>query len=78
MEVDGPLLWLITAVKIFFLTLTASSDLDAAQQPCLWPDEVKFGLATSTTSKCHIMCSAVNVTSALLDVWPIMAGYSGM
>ena len=45
-------------------------------QPRLWPDEVQLGLAASTTSYHRIVCSAVNV-GALLDVWPIVAGYDG-
>ena len=43
----------------------------------LWPDEVQFGLAASTTSQLHIVPIAVNV-GALLDVWPIMGGYGGI
>ena len=46
-------------------------------QPRLWPDEVQFGLATSTTSQRHIMSSAVKV-GALLNVRPIICGYGGI
>ena len=46
-------------------------------QPRLWPDEVQFGLASSTTSQPHIVSSAVKV-GALLDAWPIMGGYGGI
>ena len=42
-------------------------------QPRLWPDEVQFGLAASTTSQHHFVSSDVTV-GALLDVWPIMGG----
>ena len=43
----------------------------------LWPDEVQFGLAASTTSELHMVPNAVKV-GALLDVWPIMSGNGGM
>ena len=68
--------WLGWYIKLI-QQLTASSHLHATLQPRLWPDEVQFGLAGSTTSKHHIVCRAVNV-SALLDIWPIMAGYGGI
>ena len=57
--------------------LTASPFPAAMLQPCLWPDEVQFGLAASTTSQLHIVPIAVNV-GALLDVWPIMGGDGGI
>ena len=56
--------------------LAASYQLAAILQPRLWPDEDQFGLAHSTTSYHHIVCSAVNV-GTLLDIWPIVAGYDG-
>ena len=41
--------------------LTAFTYLAQTLQPRLWPDEVQFGLASSTTSQHHIMPSAVKV-----------------
>ena len=57
--------------------LTAVTLLAVTLQPRLWPDEVQFGLAASTTSQLHIMPIAVNV-GALLNVWPIMGGDGGI
>ena len=57
--------------------LAASYQLAAILQPRLWPDEVQFGLADSTTTQHHIVSSAVMV-GALLDVWPIMGGEHGI
>ena len=69
----GWLRWYIKLIQ----RLTALTYLAQTLQPPLWPDEVQFGLAASTTSQRHIVSSAVNV-GALLDVWPIMGGYGGI
>ena len=70
MVYNGWLRWYIKLIQ----RRTASPYLAAMLRPCLWPDEVQFGLAASTTSSHHIVCSTVKV-GALLDVWPIMDGY---
>ena len=68
--------WLGWYIKLF-QRLTAFTYLPPTLHPRLWSDEVQFGLATSTASELHIVSSAVKV-GALLDVWPIMAGYGGI
>ena len=69
----GWLGWYIELIK----RLTAFTSLALTLRPRLWPDEVQFGLAASTTSQLHIVPIAVNV-GALLDVWPIMGGDGGI
>ena len=68
--------WLRWYVKLI-QRLTAFTYLAPTLQPRLWPDEVQSGLAVSTASYHHIVCSAVKV-GALLDVWPIMGGKGGI
>ena len=64
--------WLGWYIKLIH-RLTAFTYPAPTPQPRLWPDEVQFGLASSTSSQRHIICSTVKVR-ALLDVWPIIAG----
>jgi hypothetical protein len=68
--------WLRWYVKLI-QRVSAATYLEAILQPRLWPDEVQFGLVASTASQRHIVSSAVNV-DALLNEWPIMAGYGGI
>ena len=64
--------WLGWYIKLI-QRLTAFTYLAPTLQPRLWPDEVQFGVAASTTCQRHIVSSTVKV-GALLDIWPIMAG----
>ncbi len=68
--------WLGWYIKLI-QRLTAFTYLAPTLQPRLGPDEVQFGLAASTSSQRHIICSTVNV-GALLNVWPIMVGTGGI
>ena len=58
----GWLRWYIQLIQ----RLTALTYLAPTLQSPLWPDEVQFGLAASTTSQRHIVLVLAVLTSELL------------